>query len=39
MLADLLVQQLAKSELSINLKTAKQLGRTVPQGLLNAATR
>jgi putative tryptophan/tyrosine transport system substrate-binding protein len=31
------VQQATKVELYINLKTAKALGLTVPEGLLNAA--
>jgi len=35
--ADLPVQQANKTELYINLKTAKTLGLTVPEGLLNAA--
>jgi putative ABC transport system substrate-binding protein len=31
------VERLAKFEFVINVKTAKSLGITVPQGLLNAA--
>jgi len=37
--ADLPVQRATKVELYINLKTAKALGLTVPEGLLNAADK
>ena len=35
--AEIVAQAPTKYELVINLKTAKALGLTVPQGLLNAA--